>query len=318
VQHDNDHDIDTNSGIEGQRPRAGSPAIGRRGLLRGAGAALAVAGGAVVATTVTAGPAQAAANDPLTLGAANSADAATTGLTSASATDATLTLENTSTQAPLRLVPSGDDAFNAQDLQAGSLLNHGGDLHYAYVDGGATFPALVFNEVTALQLVAIQPVRMLDTRSPAGRDNVVSGALDSQGRLLGGHWLVLDLTTLAFFFDSVVGNLTAVAPTNNGYVGVAPKPLAGPAQTSTINYVRGVTLANGLTAAVDPDTGTLAIYTTATTHLILDVNALNTPGPDWVSAAPPGGAVVTAHARAVARSRALARGAARMQAARKG
>jgi hypothetical protein len=280
-----------------------SPAtLGRRTLLRRAGAVVAVAGGAAAVTAVASGTAQAATGDPVLAGTANSATSAT-GLTSSGGSAPTLVLGNTSgSRAPLALADGGSAVLDGSiALDAGSLLNSGGDLYYVNSTALGS-QAMVHTDMTTNQVVPIAPIRMLDTRSSAGRTNVLSDPAwhDSAFRLLGGHWVELDLSSLAAFADAAFVNVAVVAPTNSGFLTLAPAASAGSPTTSTLNYVKNVTVANG---ALVPLSGSLSVfvYSSATTHVLLDVSALNT-APQLVLADP---AVKASAARTAMRRNAL-------------
>jgi hypothetical protein len=260
--------------------------IGRRSLLKRAGTAAVVGVGAAGAVSALAEPAQAAAGDTLVLGSANDAGTTATRLTATPTAAATLTLESFGTHAPLAIAP-GTLLTNVGQMAGGELYNSNDDLFYVYpATGGApASPTKVFNEFTAMQLVPIQPIRVLDTRTAAGRQLLDTNAIDTQGRLLGGLWTGLHLDGLADFFTAVVGNLTVTQPTAGGWLALSPAaaPGAGRPSTSSINFVKGQTVANGVTVAVDTNSLDVLLYSLVTTHVILDIVALNAPGPDWVA-----------------------------------
>jgi hypothetical protein len=269
--------------------------LGRRTLLRRAGTIAAIAGGAAVVSATGTGTAQAASGDPVTQGSVNNAGTSATSLTSASTAGATLTVGNTSSggttaRGPLLLAKSDDTIFDSTATAAGELYV-GDDNSDLFFVNTVTAPqaALVFTEVTANQVIGIKPVRVLDTRSASSRTAVVinPSVLDSSGRQKGGTWMNIDMSALAIFFESAFVNLTAVAPTGNGFLTIAPAPPVGNGQpaTSNLNYVKGVNLAN---SAVAPTAdGTVWIYTPTTTHVLLDVGALNMPSTAFLLGAVP-------------------------------
>jgi len=267
-----------------EQPRTSTTAhaalLDRRALLRRAGTVAAVAGGAAVVQAAGGQLASANAGDPAVLGP-NNGGTATTAITSASTADATLSLTNTGVlHGPLSLANCPTGFSTLATKTTGELYADGGDLHW--VDSIDKMGAFVFTESTANQVVGITPLRMLDTRTSAGRGFVVPPAtgpspLDSAGRLLGGRWVNVDLSSLADIFESVFVNLTAVSPTSPGYLTLAPSPATGngPPSTSSLNYGT----ANLANAAVVPSiNGTVWIYSSQTTHVLLDVTALNLPG----------------------------------------
>jgi hypothetical protein len=255
--------------------------LDRRSLLRRAGSVAAIATGAAVMQTTGAGSASAAAGDPAVLGPGNDAGANTTAITSAATGDATLHLANTgTTHGTLSLADCPAGFSTLLTKTTGELYADAGDLYW--VDGFDAAGAFVFTESTAHQVVGIKPVRMLDTRSLAGRTNIVPpvtgpSPLDSLGRVIGLRWLQVDLSSLADIFESAFVNLTAVSPTAPGYLTIAPSMTAGGGAPSTSNLNFGT--ANLANAAVVPSIdGTVWIYASRTTHVLLDVNALNLPG----------------------------------------
>lgn len=288
--------------------------LGRRTLLRRAGTIAALAGGAAVVQAGGPLSADAASGDPLTLGTANTSGTTPTSVTSAATSGPTLTVANTSTgtsaRGPLVLPKSDDTIFTSTALVEGELFVGGLTSDLWYVDNvSAPDAALVFTEVTANQVVGIKPVRVLDTRSAPSRALVVlnPSVLDASGRQRANTWMQIDMTSLAIFFESAFVNLTAVLPTAAGFLSIAPAPPAGngsPA-TSNLNYAKAVTLAN---AAVAPTVdGTVWIYTHSTTHVLLDVNALNLPSSGWLLVPTAGDAPNNAHLRAAFNARRQAR-----------
>jgi hypothetical protein len=285
--------------------------LDRRALLRRAGTVAAIAGGAAVVQAAGGGTASAAAGGPAILGA-NDAGTNTTAITSAATSGATLALDNTgTTNAALSLADCQPGYSTLLTKTTGELYADGGDLFW--VDKIGKAGAFVFTETTANQVVGITPKRMLDTRTAPGRLNIVLPAtgpspLDSAGRLIGLRWLNVDLSSLADFFESAFVNLTAVSPTAPGYLTISPAPALnnGAPATSSLNYG----LANLANAAVVPSIdGTVWIYTLRTTHVILDVTALNLPGSNHLLAASPASAAVKSNAErrvAFAKSRAAA------------
>ncbi len=254
--------------------------VGRRDLLKRAGQVAAVAAGTVAATSALGGTANAAPGDNLVLGQSNDAGGATTTLTGASA-GPLLTLAPTGAGAPLNLGPVGP---NFNEPTAGDFFATDVELFFG-VDVGAPNPVgvEVFTELSATQIVPITPSRVLDTRTSSGRSLVVSGSIDSAGRVKSGSWLVLDLTSLGFF-TAIVANVTATGSLSAGYLTLAPTVPADRPATSTVNYAAGQTIANCAISAVNPEDGTVAIYVYATCQVILDVTALYAPSAAFVTA----------------------------------
>lgn len=119
---------------------------------------------------------------------------------------------------------------------------------------------LVFDQVAetdALPLAA--PVRIVDTRT--------GGA-----KLPAGQVLRIPTGT----GPTVVGNLTAVAPSSGGYLTAwscdTPRPLV-----STLNFTAGQTVPNMVVARTSAS-GDLCVYSTAATHLLFDRYSAPTDG----------------------------------------
>jgi hypothetical protein len=104
--------------------------------------------------------------------------------------------------------------------------------------------------------VAITPERILDTRpgvgigldgpftSPSGRTLHVTGAVPTSS---GTHTVVPAGAT------AVVLNVTAVQPSNDGFVSVRPDDTPGPPATSNLNVVAGAIVPNAVTVALPTD-----------------------------------------------------------------
>jgi hypothetical protein len=171
----------------------------RRSLLRTGGAVVAGMAGLAVTETVMAGSASAAQGDPLVCGStSNDGGVSSTALTSAVTSAATLSLDNSAGFAPLNVREQPLNTQNPPNLSSGDLANYDGWLYYTTGDPNGPFTGFVYTEVTANQLVAIIPQRVLDTRRASGRVNIVNpgGNLDSAGRLLASHQIQIDLSGL--------------------------------------------------------------------------------------------------------------------------
>lgn len=265
--------------------------LGRRALLRRAGTIAAIAGGAAVVQATGTGTAEAAAGDNVIMGV-NDAGTAVTSVTSAATTGPTVSLTNSSSGAsargPLQLAKSDDSIIFSSAPTAGELFVADANSDLWYVNAvTAPNPGLVFTEVTANQVIGIIPQRVLDTRTVGGQANIISGASHVGASGLAGHqWIQVDLSGLAFAIESVFANLTAVTPTTNGYLTAANQSTAAGVAptTSSLNFVRAVTLANGVVVPTDPtDFSSIWIYARATTHILLDVTAVNVPSSDFVN-----------------------------------
>ena len=139
--------------------------------------------------------------------------------------------------------------------------------------------------------VAIEPVRILDTRINVGlglftseqpQDLRVIGIVPAVvGNTVFPSGVVPDGAT------AIVANVTAVTPTTGGFVSVRPSTATGKPTTSNINFTTGgVIEPNSVTVEV-PTTGSKAgkvqlwfkgTNAAATTHMLLDVVGYYVPG----------------------------------------
>jgi hypothetical protein len=112
----------------------------------------------------------------------------------------------------------------------------------------------------------IPPTRLLDTRSGNGLSGKFISHTPRAVVIAGRGGIPANAV-------GIVGNVTVTNPSAAGYVAVGPDPLVSPS-TSTVNFVAGQTIANGITVGLHPD-GTLAATFVGpagqTTDLILDV-----------------------------------------------
>jgi hypothetical protein len=263
-------------------------ATDRRALLRHGGVAV-VAGvaGLAVAETVMASPASAAPGGNVVLGAINDAGTTTTTVKSASTPGATLSLNNTAGVAPLSLVeqPTPPPPPSPQPpLASGDLVNYGGDLYYTHGDPSGPLVGFVYTAITANQLVTITPQRVLDTRTSAGRANIVSGAgnVNASGQLLGGRSITVSVGSLVVAPDAVYCNMAAIFPVGTGYLVLWPGGTRP--GTSSLNYTAKSVVANfavtGVTSTSTDDTVT--IFASVTTSVLLDVTAFSVGNPGQV------------------------------------
>jgi hypothetical protein len=283
-----------------------TPEIGRRRLLRRAGGVAAgVAGAAAVGAAVMPQAASAAAGDNMVLGA-NDAGVAGTTLTTNTGSSGALELKNTNLTthvvngftvdnfgAPLRLVPAAPST-NSQAVAFNEVGTIGFDSAGTLWVCAQTLTAdWVYTTFTANQLVPISPTRILDTRFAAGRAAIIdaSGNLDSQGRLMGGHAITVDLSSLVFAGTAVHANLTVVLPTSFGFASLLPgnQVLSGQPSTSNINYNGGAVAPNFALCAIGQvntvTSDAVKIYSSATTHVLLDVFAFTVNAPGQVNPA---------------------------------
>ncbi len=161
-------------------------------------------------------------------------------------------------------------------VAGGELANLDGLVH-STVDFGGTIgalPGFVYTEFTANQVVTIVPQRILDTRSSTGRSHIKNktGNLDSAGRLLAGHTITIDLSSLEVSAASAFCNLTAVSPLTGGYMTLFPGGTRP--GTSSINFAARAVIANFAVTGTS-STDTVSIYSAATSHVLLDITAFN-------------------------------------------
>ncbi|MEV0726409.1 hypothetical protein AB0I37_26955 [Micromonospora purpureochromogenes] len=265
-QQDNDHD-----------PK-------RRRLLRRAATVAATTAGAGVAAAVgMPGTAQAAPGDNLIMGTTNDAGAATTTLTSSAGSALSAQAAG---GVPLRLVPSSGLYPNVLDSEAGTLaVDDQGDLFIrAGTDANPT-NGWAWTSEWATTSVAVPPTRILDTRDPNLRRNIVSGSLDSLGRLQPGVPIVLALDPYVRDGYAIKGNVTVVGMTGAGVLtvwGSGTKPTA-----STVNWATaGTILSNFLfteLGAVGAYRSVLTLQATSSpTHAIVDMTSLLVGHPSQV------------------------------------
>ena len=265
-------------------------AVGRRALLTRGGVVVAGVVGAGVAGAAVAGPANAAVNDALLQGNVNSVgtDVAATEVTATNNLAPTPTVivtnpgsrvVNTITEAtpPLRLTQS--PVVNPSTTGEGGdmVATSDGELWFTHgIPTLGNFPAIVHTDLNSNSFAPlVAPKRILDTRTSAGRANVLdkAGKFDSTGRLLAGKTIHIKLTSLVFFGDAVTANLTVTKPAKSGFLTLWSGAVARP-NAPSIHFSAGQTIANltvSRIAQFKTTTDTIAIYASATTHVILDV-----------------------------------------------
>jgi hypothetical protein len=242
--------------------------LGRRRLLRRAGTVAAGVVGAGAVSAAVAGPAQAAPGDPIVQGNNDAGK---------DVTEPMVTLDNQEGPA-LNLAPS--DRLQGDEPVGSLRVDGGGNLWIVTVPG---LPEMVHTSFTATQLVPIVPTRILNTRTAAGRANVLnqSGNFDSAGRLLAGKTIHLHVGDYAFNAVALHGNVTVTGSVGDGYLTIWPGGAARPT-TSIINFPSSTKLtaiANHLVCGIGeypandtPDV--ISIYNSgATAHVLLDVSA---------------------------------------------
>ncbi len=172
--------------------------------------------------------------------------------------------------------PKGDNRANNVTVQLGA----GGTLQAVYGAGAGATTQLIF-DVTGYYLagsggaayVPISPVRTVDTRIPLGLTKpLADGSIQSFS--LAGY---VPSGTVA-----VSGNVTITGPSTSGFVAVAPS-LTWPATTSTINFPKGDTRANGIVVPVNGSRALSTVFaggsSKATAQLIFDLTGYFVPVP---------------------------------------
>ncbi len=146
-----------------------------------------------------------------------------------------------------------------------------GSLHYSNAPGkwvALTGPSTFAAAQGGFCLLS-NPIRVLDTRpsNPAAinKGSPISGGttygLQVTGESVGGVQVPAGAV-------AVIGNVTVVNPTAAGYLTLYPGGASRPT-TSSINYVAGQVVANGVTMRLGP-TGIMNIFAAATTDVIFD------------------------------------------------
>lgn len=262
----------------------------RRWLLRGG----AVAAGAAVLAAAAPPTALAANGDPATLGEDNDATTTTrialTG--AAAATNATVALENADGPT-LYLEPSADWEIPPA-LEMGQIAN----TILGPVIGVDSFSAGLVTSYLATgvdlddlptPLALPKPLRVLDTRTSAGRAGILrsaTGALDSTGRLRPRSWIDVEIAVEDGPLDVPAAhvNLLAIGETS-GYASVYP-PGASPG-TSTLNFVARQATANAAFVGTRVVSGRFAVrlYSSALAHLVLDLSGVTIKGNEPTPAA---------------------------------
>ena len=117
----------------------------------------------------------------------------------------------------------------------------------------------------------IQPARLMDTRSA---DSTIDGLFAGLGPIPAGSIIELDVAGRADVPDTasaVVLNVTTIAPVDAGYITLFPCGSTLP-NASNLNHQAGEIIANAAVVKVGDD-GKVCVFTHATTHLAIDINA---------------------------------------------
>lgn len=256
-----------------------SEIVGRRRLLgRGAVVAGAAAASAVAIGVGGARPASAATGDALKQGGSYTGGSTTT-LSGGSASTPALRLTNPAGPS-LELTSVGEDF--AGDLQPGQLLAIDDRVLVGAKDsiGGYTTAFATLDDLNSLPLpIAINPSRLVDTRTEAGRAGILAvggTGLDANGKLKAGAWIdvLVDTATDDVTLTAAFLNLTSTQASTNGFLFAYPP---GDRPTgSTTSYQKGVTTASSCLAALDvvKDSFAVRVYSSSPTHVIVDLTGL--------------------------------------------
>ena len=163
--------------------------------------------------------------------------------------------------------PVGDTRANGVTVALGA----DGTLSATYAATAGATTQLIF-DVTGYYLAGpggasffpLTPTRVLDSRSNVGLNGVFRANMPR-------NFVVADGTPVPTDAVAVTGNLTVTGQTKGGYVVLAP---AAGATTSSLNFPKGDTRANGVTVALGAGGRLNATYVAtagATTQLIFDV-----------------------------------------------
>lgn len=178
---------------------------------------------------------------------------------------------------------------------------------------GAGGLATTFADSAPSSLVAISPVRVLDTRlasmgpalsSATPRLLDVTGAIPTVG---ADGSTIASATVVPDGATAIVANVTIVGPTTAGFVSVRPGTASGSPTTSSLNATAsGVIVPNAVTVELPitgPTAGQIQLWfqgtaTGATSHLLVDiVGYYQSGGAGPAGPAGPAGAVGPAGAR---------------------
>ncbi|MFY1681023.1 hypothetical protein ACN265_05795 [Micromonospora sp. WMMD730] len=251
-----------------------TPSTTRRTVIR-AGVALGVGVGA---TALAGTPADAAPGAPVIGGQLNDAGEAGTVLVGGSSANPTLALAGTDPM--LRLFPTPDDAIPAE-LPTGSLaVTPTAELVVGGRDGRRAY---VNTSRWSNRIVAVPPVRLLDTRALASYSaNVLAGADGVvSGRLQAGRTLYLTVSRVpAGSYYAPVGAYLNITVANTVSGGVLTAFAAGAARpdTSSMNWWGPNQILSNLVevplGAHERGAAAFALHVRAAATVVVDVSAL--------------------------------------------
>ncbi len=263
-----------------------APAVQRRFLLRGGAVLAGAAGITAVGAAMGSSTANAADGDNVVIG--NEANAATTatGIVIGAGSDPALILTNEGGPA-LRLTPLTEDAL--AELEPGDLVGTdiGPLIGVDYGNGSELDYLVTGSDLDYIPTpVVVTPERLLDTRSVAGRANIIGGSstLDSLGRLRAGEYIDVAVAPAddGFELGGAFLNVASGSSLGNGYLTVyvpGDRP-----NVSTLNFQKGTSEANAALVGLGivKDTYAVRIHSSQTTHILLDLSGviISAPTPE--------------------------------------
>jgi hypothetical protein len=127
------------------------------------------------------------------------------------------------------------------------------------------------NDLTGARFIPMSPGRRLDTRFPAPRQGLTGAFSNGVPRTL----VIEPYQGVPLNATAITGNLTAVAPTQNGYLSMTQATLAAGTTptTSTLNVPKGDIRANGVTGPLTAagTVGLIYVGPGGSSHVILDL-----------------------------------------------
>jgi hypothetical protein len=179
------------------------------------------------------------------------------------------------TPTPLTRPDTSTINFPLGDVRANGVtvpLAADGTLSLTFVGGaGATTHLIIdvtgyFLPTDGGRYIPAGPSRLLDSRFGTGLAGPFEARAPRVVQIAGRGGIPADA-------KAVTLNLTVVGSTSSGYVSLTPKPTTAPT-TSTINFPKGDTRANGVTVALGHGGTLAAVYIAGAgsqTHLLIDV-----------------------------------------------
>lgn len=263
------------------------PSLPRRGLLRGGAiVAGAVAGGAAAALA-TPGVANAADGESVLAGRDNQA-ASSTGIKIGGGTGAeaaALALENENGPS-LYLQPLDADFAGFMDLGQVTNTVLGPVIGVDTVLGQATTYLVTGVDLADVPTQYALPtaVRLLDTRTKAGRERIVTSsksAFTSAGRLRAKAWMDIEVAPVAgdYLLPSVHLNVQAISPTGNGQLKAYRPATSVPAMTN-LHYVKkkAGACASFVATGIVQGRYVVRFYASGNTHVVVDLTGYTVKG----------------------------------------